>query len=67
MTDLDTLFAKIRTLPKRRIAEIDHFVDFLTLRGARKKAKPPLTLEEQMKAAEQANRTRHGLPPRSCA
>jgi hypothetical protein len=34
MPDLYTLFAKIGSLPKRRIAEVDDFVDFLSRRGA---------------------------------
>ena len=32
MPDLYTLVAKIRSLPKRRIAEVEDFVDFLALR-----------------------------------
>lgn len=40
MPDLYTLVAKIRSLPRRRIAEVEDFVDFLTLRRAGK-AVPP--------------------------
>ena len=48
MPDLYTLFAKIRSLPKRRIAEVEDFVDFLALRRAGKAAKRPLDLEAMM-------------------
>lgn len=65
MTDLDTLLAKIRTLPKRRIAEVEDFVDFLALRGSTKPAKPEPSLEEMMWATEKPNRARHGRPPLS--
>lgn len=41
MPDLYTLFAKIQSLPKRRVAEVEDFVDFLTLRAARN-AKAPI-------------------------
>ena len=60
MTDLYVLFAKIRSLSKRRIAEVDDFVDFLSRRGAVRKVKPKPTLMEQMEAIEKANRRRHG-------
>jgi hypothetical protein len=61
--DLHTLFAKIQALPKRRIAEIEDFVDFLALRRAGKPAKPPLDLEEEMQLVDDANQARHGRPP----
>ena len=48
MPDLYTLFAKIQSLPKHRIAEVEDFVDFLALRRAGKAAKPPVELEERM-------------------
>ena len=41
MPDLYTLFAKIQSLPKRRIAEVEYFVDFLALRRAGKVVRPP--------------------------
>ena len=63
MTDLYILFAKIRSLSKRRIAEVDDFVDFLARRGAVRKIKPPPTLWEKMKAIEERNRARQGDPP----
>jgi len=55
MPDLYTLFAKIQSLPKRRIAEVEDFVDFLTLRRAGKAAKPALGLEEMMSRLENAH------------
>ncbi|MBS0526770.1 MAG: hypothetical protein JSS04_24280 [Proteobacteria bacterium] len=48
MPDLYTLFAKIQTLPKRRIADGEDFVDFLTLRRAGTAAKPSHELKEMM-------------------
>ena len=60
MPDLYTLFAKIRSLPKRRVAEVEDFVDFLALRRAGKAAKPPLELEEMMQRLEEANRAKGG-------
>jgi hypothetical protein len=70
MTDLYTLIAKIRTLPQRRIAEVDDFVDFLARRGTVRKAKPSPYLEQQMhdermQAIENANRARYDRPPLS--
>jgi hypothetical protein len=64
MTDLHILFAKIRALSKRRIAQVDDFVDFLSRHGSVRKVTPPLTLEERMDAIEKANRARRGLPSR---
>lgn len=55
MPDLYTLFAKIRSLPKRRIAEVEDFVDFLTVRRAGKTAKPAVGLEEMMERLENAD------------
>jgi hypothetical protein len=52
MPDLYTLFAKIQSLPKRRIAEVEDFVDFLALRRGGKSAKLPLELEEMMDRLE---------------
>jgi hypothetical protein len=52
MPDLYTLFAKIQSLPKRRIAEVEDFVDFLTLRRGGKVGTPPVTLEEKMERLE---------------
>jgi len=69
MPDFSTLFAKIRCLPKRRVIEVDDFVDFLARRGGPRKAKPPLTLWEKMKAMEEANRRRAkrtDAPGRQC-
>jgi hypothetical protein len=54
MPDLYTLFAKIQSLPKRRIAEVEDFVDFLALRRAGKAAKL-LTPEEKMHRPETVN------------
>jgi len=48
MPDLYTLFAKIQSLPKRRIAEVEDFVDFLTLRRAAKATKPALEFEKMV-------------------
>lgn len=62
MTDLHILFAKIRSLSKRRIAEVDDFVDFLSRRGAVRKVKPEPTLWERLEAIEKANRCRQGGP-----
>ncbi len=64
MTDCYTLFAKIRALPKRRIAEVEDFVDFLTLRRSPRNAKPLRTIEEKVYVIDDANRVRRGLPPR---
>lgn len=64
MIDLPILFAKIRSLSKQRIAEVDDFVDFLSRHGAVRKVKLPLTLEERLAALEKGNRARIGLPPR---
>jgi hypothetical protein len=60
MPDIYTLVAKIRALPKRRIAEVEDFVDFLTLRRSSRTVKPPITLWERMSAIEAANKARHG-------
>lgn len=60
MPDIYTLVAKIQALPKRRIAEVEDFVDFLTLRRSSRTAKPTPSLEEMMDATEEANRARHG-------
>lgn len=62
MRDLYTLFAKIQALPKRRIAEVEDFVDFLALRRSGKPAKPPLEREEEFHPIAEANRARHGGP-----
>lgn len=40
MPDFYTLFAKIRSLPKGRIAEVEDFVDFLVLRRVNRAPKP---------------------------
>jgi len=53
MPDLYTLFAKIQSLPKGRIAQVEDFVDFLTLRRVGKASPPPLTLEEKMQRLEE--------------
>lgn len=58
MPDLYTLFAKIQSLPKRRIAEVEDFVDFLTLRRAGKSAKPPLDLDDGALRDRQMGETR---------
>jgi hypothetical protein len=65
MPDIDTLVAKIRALPARRIAEVEDFVDFLALRRAGKNgnAPRPMELEEALWAIENANRKRAGRPP----
>jgi len=62
MTDLSTLFAKIRALPKRRMAEVDDFVDFLILRRPGQ-VKPPLSFEERMEAVDRALQARDREPP----
>lgn len=56
MPDLYTLFAKIQSLPKRRIAEVEDFVDFLALRRAGTAARPPLDLEEMKDRLENPDR-----------
>lgn len=63
MPDLYTLFAKIQSLPKRRIAEVEDFVDFLALRRAGKAAKRPFSMEEEFHRINEANRTKHGETP----
>ena len=60
MPDLYTLFAKIQSLPKRRIAEVEDFVDFLALRRSGKAAKHPLELGAMMDRLEKANEAEHG-------
>jgi hypothetical protein len=57
MPDLYTLFAKIQSLPKRRIAEVEDFVDFLALRRAGKATKPPVELEEMMERLDSRSGT----------
>jgi hypothetical protein len=64
-TDLHILFAKIRSLSKRRIAEVDDFVDFLSRHGAVRRVTPPPDFEEQLAVINKANRERLGLPPRT--
>lgn len=64
MTDCYTLFAKIQALPKRRIAEVEDFVDFLTLRRSARNVKPLPSIEEKLQAIDDAKRVRLGLPPR---
>lgn len=51
MPDLYTLFAKIQSLPKRRIAEVEDFVDFLSLRRS-KVLKPPISSDGSSDALE---------------
>jgi hypothetical protein len=60
MPDIYTLVAKIKALPKHRIAEVEDFVDFLTLRRSSRKVKPSITLWEQMQALDAANKARYG-------
>jgi hypothetical protein len=62
MPDLYTLFAKIQSLPQRRIAEVEDFVDFLILRRSGRAAKPP-TMEEEMRRLSTANREKYEQPP----
>ncbi len=62
MADLYTLFAKIQSLPKGRIAQVEDFVDFLTLRSAGKMAKLS-TPEEEMHRLNKVNREKYGNPP----
>ena len=59
MPDLYTLFAKIQSLPRKRIAEVEDFVDFLTLRRAGKTAKPSLQLEKMINHLDNAERPRY--------
>ena len=60
MPDLYTLFAKIQSLPKKRIAEVEDFVDFLTLRRAAKATKPALEFEKMVDHLEKAERLKYG-------
>ena len=62
MTDLPCLFAKIRALPQRRMAQVDDFVDFLLLRRTRR-PKPRLTLWQRMEAIEEASERRRQADP----
>ena len=66
MPDLYTLFAKIQSLPKRRIAEVEDFVDFLALRRVSKVAKP-LSPEEEMHRLNKINRAKYGDQPLSAS
>jgi hypothetical protein len=59
MPDIYTLVAKIKALPKRRIAEVEDFVDFLTLRRPSRKVKPPRTFWEQMQVLKAASKARY--------
>lgn len=59
MPDIYTLVAKIKALPKRRIAEVEDFVDFLTLRRSSRTLKPPITFWEQMEAITAAQRAQY--------
>lgn len=63
MSNLYTLFAKIQSLPKGRIAEVEDFVDFLTLRRAGKGAEPALELEEMMDRLENGSWRKYGERP----
>ena len=47
MLDIYTLVAKMQAMPKRRIAEVEDFVDFLTLRRSPRNAKPLPNAEEK--------------------
>ena len=59
MPDLYTLFAKIQSLPKRRIAEVEDFVDFLTLRRASNRAKLAVNLEPLADRLDGANQAKY--------
>jgi hypothetical protein len=59
MPDIYTLVAKIKALPKRRIAEVEDFVDFLTLRRSSRNVKPSTSFWEQMQALEAASKAQY--------
>ena len=58
MTDLYSLFAKIQALPKRRVTEVDDFVDFLARRSVTRKTTPVLESLVDLRAIHEANRAR---------